>query len=195
MAKINTLNVKLTYTLIITLLFSVGLFFSFDVLLTSSQFLPDKFESQLSQSRLSDQIQHAEIRAKTTNIVLDKVYIHEYASCMFDFMDVPRTPNAMFNHYFFTNNKNIEIYSNKDNKYHKIDSVGQQYILNNQKYFINMYKCSLAFSIIGIILPILAIIFIWFFCVDWCVLKIQFNNKNKFMKMNDTYEQEDMIQI
>ncbi|CAL6049573.1 Hypothetical_protein [Hexamita inflata] len=192
MAKINALNVKLTYTIIITLLFSVGLFFSFDVLLTSSQFLPDKVDtSKVLVKKLYNEAQRAEVHTKVTNFKLDKTqaYHHPQSTCLLDLMDTTYTT-----YYNLANNRAIEIYGAEDKQYHKVNCLSQYYIQHNQKQFISMYQASLACSIIGIVLPVSAIVLIWFFCIDWCKCKIQCGKKDEFTRIEgNNVEQERLI--
>ncbi|CAL6046880.1 Hypothetical_protein [Hexamita inflata] len=184
MLQTNALNIKITYTVIIMIVFSVGLFFSFDVLITSSQFLPNKVDtSQLWMNVLYNDTLHAEVHTKVTNINLDRAYHHPQSTCLFDWID-----GSIVTYYYLANNRTIRVYGSDDKKYHTINCLSDNYIFLHQKQLITAYNTSLALSIVGVIIPVVLISFILLFCTNWCKFQVSFN-KDKYGKIDEEIQE------
>ncbi|CAL6046834.1 Hypothetical_protein [Hexamita inflata] len=145
----QSLGIKITYTIVLCVIFSSSLFVSFD-LLRSNQFLPKQFDNtvvQVEQTNIID----AKMLSPLLKIQFGGGYYSTDSKC---FLDSKRI--QIDSVYYYNNDKSSIIYDNF-NKIYEVKCASARYINQYADTTITMYNTCLIFSICAIVVAVASI--------------------------------------
>lgn len=162
----KALCVKVSYTVLIAVVFTVGLFFSFDVYVQSRMFQSNKYENAVPVPGPGC---HTEATIKTPlfRISIGEGYYNEASKCF------SSTENLTETYFNFKDGESTSVYVNTTEngayfmKSFPVSCVSTTYINDHEGNAV-VYGVSAVCSWAGVALGALILICIWFCCSDWC---------------------------
>ncbi|CAL6098495.1 Hypothetical_protein [Hexamita inflata] len=156
----QSIGIKITYSIILCVIFGSSLFVSFDILRTN-QFLLSKFNKTIVQVEETNIIE-AKVLSPLLKFQLGSGYYSIDSMC---FVDEKHTFTDSV--YYYNKNKTAIIYDRQNNTY-DVKCVSARFVNQNSDTTTTMYNTCLIFSMCAIVVAIASITSIWFFCFNWC---------------------------
>ncbi|CAL6046784.1 Transmembrane_domain-containing protein [Hexamita inflata] len=161
--------VKITYTVILGVIFAAGLLVSFDVYIQSMMFQSNKFKNAAPELKTGC-LQEATIKTQIFGIPINQGYYSPVTEC-FSAYQIKDTTMELF--YPYKNGKSTTVYVNsvKNGSYVKtektVSCVSTKFVNDDESNSIVYYVSAIS-SWGGLALGSLLLICVWFCCSDWC---------------------------
>ncbi|CAL6082198.1 Hypothetical_protein [Hexamita inflata] len=162
----KALCVKVSYTVLIAVVFAVGLFFSFDVYAQSLMFQSNKFENEIPVPGLGCPTE-ATIKTPLFRIPIGEGYYNAGSQCF------SATRNLAETFFNYKNGESTSVYINTTEngafimKSVPVTCVSTEFVNDNDSNA-TVYTVSAVCSWGGLALGIMLLLCIWFCCNDWC---------------------------